>query len=1108
MRREPSSRSTRTVTRRGGVVVAALALFCGAAGVAQAATTTPAAAAVTNPAQYVDTYLGTQPGAADQGTGGGAGNNFPGADVPFGMVQWSPDTVTLQHGGYYYQDNRIRGFSLTHLSGAGCDTYEDIPFMPVTTAVTDSPATDPNRYISTFSHSNETVTPGYYGVTLDNGVKTELTTTQRTGDGRFTYPAGQDATLLVNTSGSISGTSDSQITITANTISGWADSGDFCGAGDHYKVYFYAQFDQNFASAGTWHNGTVSPNKLTAQGGATASPAVVAANATPAGAPSATHTPQSKSAKPQNVTASGPGTGGYVTFDTSKKTAVNVRLGLSFTSAAGAKNNLATENDGSQTFDQVKTAAHNTWNQRLGEIQVTGGTDEQKKTFYSSLYHAYLQPNVFSDDNGQYLGFDGKVHKAAKGHAIYTNFSGWDIYRSESQLLALLAPAEMSDIANSMVQFAAQGGSWDRWTVANDYTGVMNGDPYHIIVANAYAFGATDFDAQQAEQLMYKGATQPTDGSTGYVERPGLAQYEQLGYVPGAAADTLEYTSADFAIAQFAQRLGDSATYNQFMQRAQDWQNLYNPATGYLQPRNADGSFNASYDPGSASGYVEGNGAQYSWMVPYDVAGLTAADGGDAAVNSRLDTFFSKLNVGTDSPYAFLSNEPTLETPWLYDFTGAPSKTADVVHEVEDQLYNSSPSGLQGNDDLGEMGSWYVWSAMGLYPEIPGRAELTVTSPEFTKVAITTETGKKITINAAGASASNKYITALKVDGQASSRDWLPESFAQNGGTLNETLAAAPNTWGAAATDAPPSFRQGEQTALTYVDPARLVIPAGGSDKASFGAQDLTGAGTTVNWTATPPAGLSLSADSGSVTVPKSGKAGTSVTVSVAAGTADGTYRIPVTFTGAGGAKLSSATLSVLVALPGSLVAAYDNVGTSPDSNTSVGDFDGEGFAFSTDALAADGVAPGATVKASGLSATWPNSAVGDPDNAIAAGQTINLPQATASDTQLSLIGSASNGPSSGGLTITYTDGSTQQATVGFSDWTLGAGASQPSFGNTVVAEIPYRNVSSGGNQEIGTYIFGTAPISLTAGKTVQSITLPASVTPGGELHVFTVALG
>jgi putative alpha-1,2-mannosidase len=833
--------------------------------------------------------------------------------------------------------------------------------------------------------------------------------------------------------------------------------------------------------------------------------AATASAKTGTGAQSAT--PRStRATKPGDVTASGPGTGGYVTFNTTKSQSVNVRVGLSFVSQAGAQGNLKAENNGKQSFDQVAGAARSTWNKRLGEIQVTGGTTEEKQTFYSSLYHALLQPNVFSDSDGTYVGFDGQQHKAAKGHAIYTNFSGWDIYRSESQLLAVLAPAEMSDIATSMIDFAEQGGSWDRWTVANDYTGVMNGDPYHIIVSNAYAFGAKDFDAKKAEQLMVKGATQVTTSATGYVERPGLADYEKLGYVPGAAADTLEYTSADFSIASLAQRLGDSATYDTFMQRAQDWQNLYNPSSGYLQPRNADGSFAASFDPASSTGFVEGNGSQYVWMVPYDEAGLITALGGDQAVQSRLDTFFQQLNVGTSQPFAFLSNEPSLETPWLYDYAGAPYKTQAITRAVDSQLFNSGPAGLQGNDDLGEMASWYVWSAMGLYPEIPGRAELTVGSPLFTQIKIASPDGRKFTINAPGASDTVGYVSGLKVDGTATDKPWLPESFAQQGGTLNFTMSATPDkTWGTAASDAPPSFRDGEQTALPFIDPNRLVIGPGGSDTAQIGAQDLSGNGLTATWTATPPAGITLSATSGSVDVPAGQKAGSSVQVSVASDTPNGTYHIPVTVNGPDG-PLSASSLTVAVAQPGSIQAAFDDTADSPDSDTSVADFDGDGFAYSADALAAAGVTPGSTITEDGIDQTWPDTAVGDPNSVTANGQTINV-AGTASDTKLALLGSGTNGNNSGTLTITYTDGSTQTATIGFSDWTLGGGGGSPAFSNRVAVSTPYRNQTSGGSQTISTDIFTTAPITLTAGKTVQSVTLPSTTTGGGSIHVFSIGV-
>jgi predicted alpha-1,2-mannosidase len=799
-------------------------------------------AAVTDLARWVNPFVGTQPGGPDHGTGGGAGNNFPGADVPFGMVQWSPDTVTRQHGGYYYQDNRIKGFSLTHLSGAGCSTYQDIPITPFVGEVSTSPATDPNRYVSTFSHTAEKATPGYYGVTLDNGTRVELTTTQRTGSGRFSYPAGQPATLLVNTSGSIAGTDDAEITIGTNTISGWATSGRFCGAAHRYRVYFHAQFDQSFASIGTWKDGAVTPGRSVERGGSPAKVDLTEVNAPKtAQAQGKAH---SHPAPAPDTTVSGPGTGGWVTFN---RPDVNVRVGLSFVSVDGAKNNLKAES-GTKSFDAVAAAARTAWNDRLNQIAVTGGTDAQRTTFYTALYHSLLQPNVFSDADGRYTGFDGRVHTADQGHAMYTNFSGWDVYRSEMQLLSLLAPGESSDMVRSLVAYAEQGGAWDRWTVANGYTGVMVGDPYHIMVSSAYAFGAKDFDVNKALLLMLRGATQKTQG---YEERPGLEDYQRIGYVPvgmgkawGGPATTLEYTSADFSIAELARRLGDRATWSTFMKRAQYWQNIFNPATAYTQPRNADGSFVEPFDPASPDNWVEGNAAQYTWMVPYNVRGLFTAMGGDAKVRDRLDDFFTKLNAGPGEPYAFLGNEPIMHTLWLYDWAGAPSKTQAVTRRAINELFGPGADGLMGNDDLGQMSSWYVWAAMGMYPAIPGRAELVLNSPLFEQVTITRPNGGPIVVKAPGASANTPYVTGVKVDGKASARTWLPESFATGGGTVEFGLSASPDsTWGTAPADAPPSFRNGEIGQQAFTEPGRLVVPAAGADTTSIGAQDLSGQG-------------------------------------------------------------------------------------------------------------------------------------------------------------------------------------------------------------------------------------------------------------------------
>ncbi|WP_410633996.1 GH92 family glycosyl hydrolase [Amycolatopsis sp. cmx-4-83] len=1048
----------------------------------------PAAAATsTDFAKWVNPFVGTRPGGADHGTGGGAGNTFPGAVAPFGMVQWSPDTVKSQPGGYFYDDNALTGFSLTHLSGAGCSTYEDIPFIPYVGEVTTSPATDPSHYTSKFSHTNEHATAGAYDVTLDSGAKVELSATQRTGSARLTYPAGASSTLLVNTSGSVNGTDDASITIGKDTISGWATSGRFCGAQNSYRVYFSAKFDTPFASIGTWKNGAVTPGKAAETGGAKAK--VAQPNGVNASIARTT------TAKQQNTTVSGPGSGGYVTFANLNGAQVNVQVGLSFVSVDGAKANLKAENTG-KSFDKVAAGARKAWNDQLGKIAVTGGSDADLTTFYTSLYHSLIQPNVFSDVDGQYIGFDGRIHKADKGHAMYTNFSGWDIYRSEVPLLATIDPKETSDIVRSMMAYAEQGGSWDRWTVANDYTGVMNGDPYHIIVSSAYAFGARDFDAQKALLLMIKGATQPTQG---YTERPGLEDYQKLGYVPGAGADTLEYTSADFSIAQFAKRLGDSATYTTFMKRAQNWQNLYNPGTGHLQPRNADGSFAGTYDPASSQGWVEGNGAQYEWMVPYDLGGVVTAFGGNTATQSRLDTFFTDLNAGTQEPYAFMGNEPNSNAPYVYSYAGAPAKTQSIVHRSMDELYNPRPEGLIGNDDLGQMSAWYVWSALGIYPEIPGRAETLLVTPRFEHAVLTTGAGKKVTINAPG---TGDYVGSLKVNGGTAAKAWLPEALISGGGTLDYTRSATATAWGSAAADAPPSFREQEKPSLSFVDPARAVTPAGSTSKASVGVQDLSGTARSWTYSAGSVDGITLTPAAGSIAVPAGGKGKADLTVSVPAGLADGARRIPVTFSSPGLAS-TQAVLTVLVAQPNSWLATVDNAGISPDSNSGAANFDGGGWSYSADALAAAGATPGGTVTSDGIKFTWPSFPVGDPDNVVAGGQKVNV---TGSG-RLALLGSASNGNASGTLTVTYTDGTTSTATIGFSDWTLGGGGAQPAFGNRIVLSTPYRNASGSDPQQIRTMVFGTNPITLDAGKTVASVTLPSNVS-GGALHVFAIGIG
>ena len=1061
-------------------------------------------------AAYVNPFVGTKAGDTPE-TNTYAGDTFPGADVPFGMVQWSPDTPLQpkppagqgryyghdRDGGYAWEENRLRGFSMTHFNGAGCGgAAGDLPFLPFAGQVSTSPAVDATKYFPTFSHANEQASPGYYKVKTDSGITTELTATQRSGMARFTFPGTGDATLLIDAATSAMGSDDAAVTVdpAKRTVSGWVSSGHFCRGPNTYKLYFTAAFDQPFKTSGVWQDATVTPGGTSAHGGNL-----------------------SKTTWDKQVVTPDGGSGAFLTFDPAKP--VQARVGLSYVDLNGAKLNALAEQHG-DSFDAISHRARQSWNDRLRQITVEGGSDADTKTFYTALYHTLMQPNVFSDVDGRYSGFDRAVHRAKPGHAQYANFSGWDTYRDEVQLLSMLAPREAADMAQSMLNQADQaGGIWDRWSQNNDFMGVMGGDPYHSIIASTYAFGATGFDAAGALKSMVNGATRVQTAGERALERPGLSDYQTLGYHPNNVSDMLEETTADFGIAQLAGRLGDDTTYQKFMERSQYWQNVYNPGTGYLQTRMRDGQFLSPFDPAKYQEmrYQEGNAAQYTWMVPYNVGGLFDAMGGNAAATKRLDYFFTKLNSDADSPYAFMSNEPSFEVPWEYAYAGAPSKTQDIVRRSAELLFKPTEDGLPGNDDLGATSAWYVFAALGMYPEAPGRAEMVLASPIFPKITVTRATGQQIVITAPGASSSVKYVNSLKVNGKPSTKPWLPESFVVNGGRLDFSLGTAPTSWGSGAGDAPPSFRDGEVPVRGRVGPGRIVVtPGSEGTKATVIAEGITGQGT-VTWEAQPPAGLAVTPSSGTLTVGKGGRATQDVLVT-ATGSADKVLSVPVKFTGAGAQQLP-AYLPVTVAQAGTLHSAYTNTGVSDNKLVQYGDFGetdlypgGFVFSYSAQGFAAGGITPGGVVTANGQQFKWPSSPTGSPDNVIAAGQTLNVVGGSPGATKLSFLGAATGGDAQGTVTVTYTDGSTQTASLGLSEWLLKGGEEQPQFGNTVIATVPYVNAGFPRymfrlQRPFTSYLFATAPIALDPAKQVRSVTLPATVTGGGQAHIFTYAV-
>ncbi|WEK35893.1 MAG: GH92 family glycosyl hydrolase [Candidatus Pseudobacter hemicellulosilyticus] len=672
-----------------------------------------------------------------------AGFTDPGAAYPFGMVQFTPTFFAPQ-----------KGFVVNQLSGAGCPNMGNFPCLPVMGELQQSP--------DAMDHLNKQLKPvtanaGYYRVQLDNNIDARLTVTKRTGMARYNFPTGNSGTIVIGSGINANKMTDAHVRITGpNSCEGYADGGSFCGSPTPYKIYFVASFDQKAVSSGTWSGQQL--NKAA-------------------------------------DTASGANSGAYFTFDLSAGRTVQYKFGISYVSLANARENLAKENPGFD-FDQVVAGTKAAWNSYLGKIEAGGGSEDRTIQFYTHLYHALIHPSIYSDVNGEYVGSDHKVYKA-KGFDYYTMLSNWDTYRTQIQLLSILAPKETSDIITSHLLFAERsGGSFPRWVLAHFETGIMQGDPSAIMVANAYAFGVKDFDTRKALAIMRRGAEVPGARSQTIETRPDLAQYLEKGYMN--ASMQLEYTSADFAIGRFAlDALNDQSLYRQYLKRAQSWKNLYNPATTWLNSRNPDGSWKNYNDDWREATYNS-----YFWMIPYNLKSLIDTIGGKKAAEKRLDTLFRKLNATYYEEWFAAGNEPDFQAPWSYNWAGAPYKTQALVKRIIAEQYSNRDNGLPGNDDLGAMGAWYVFANMGLFPMIPGYGGFSLNSPGFPEIKIHLPKG---TLRITGGSEGKPYIQSLQVNGTAFNSTWLPWETISKGGKLDFQLGDQPNTsWGTAAE--PPSF--------------------------------------------------------------------------------------------------------------------------------------------------------------------------------------------------------------------------------------------------------------------------------------------------------------
>ncbi len=902
------------------LLLGAVLTWTGPAGAASDGTRAVAAAnaTVTDPAALVHPIDGTGTGAVSPGTVG----EFPGADLPFGMIQWSPDTTpnaVMSGGGYDVSDTSTTGFSLTHLSGTGCPSYQDVPILPTVGAV----GADPETASQPFSHQHEAAAPGRYQVELSPGqnpIAVSLAVTTRTGIARVTFPQGTQSNLLFKVGGSINPVSADQVRVVGHDeVEGQVTSGQFCGTGNDYTVHFVAEFEQPFTAHGTWTGAGVD-----------------------AGAGACT----------------GSSCGAYVSFGTDSPSAaprtVVMKVALSFVSTQDAVANLEAEDPG-WSLTHVTDQATARWNSVLGRINAAGGTPAQEHTFYTALYHSLLAPNVVSDDSRHYVGSGGHIETVDPGHsAEYADFSEWDIYRSEVQLISLLSPSASDDMVQSLVDDAGQNGWLPKWAIVGGDESQMNGDSADPIIADAYAMGATHFDTSAALRAMVKGATQNETGHGLEIERQYLSQYLGQHYVNAGSLDltsidysiggsvTLEYAIDDFAIAQLATSLHDSSTADNMAQRAANWEYEFDPATGYVQARGQDGSFPpgaafemSQFEPGGQTGFEEGNAVQYTWSVPQDLSALSSLMGGDAAATKALTTYFTSLNATRYQPYDWSGNEPSEWAPWEFDAFGAPEDTQSTVRKIVDDEYADAPVDEPGNDDLGALSSWYVWAAMGLFPITPGTATLALASPLFPSVRIELPDGHRLVEDAPGAAASRPYIRGLTVHGvtRPTTRSascpststgstpsgqwdlpWLPASVIKTGGTLDFSLSATSDpSWGADPADAPPSYTAGQVSAVGYSVPSgALSVTTGQPAMLQLGAGSAIGRSVTVDWHATGlPAGVTVSPSSGTLTSSSCGEPTPAPQeLSVTAATS-GTYPVDITLHTASGEELPPVVVDV-----------------------------------------------------------------------------------------------------------------------------------------------------------------------------------------------------
>lgn len=708
---------------------------------------------------------------------GGHGHTYPGATVPFGMVQLSPDTRTEGWdacSGYHYSDHAILGFSHLHLSGTGCADLADLLVLPF---IGELPAADnyvplrPERLKSEFSHEREVAIPGYYRVQLDTpGVLAELTATAHAGMHRYTFPASGQSHLLVDLAHGI-GNRPIEASLNVEdrtTLSGYRRSR---GWANDRTIYFVIKCSREFDGCGLESDGRPLPAGQT------------------------------------NIH------GVYLRTHLDFKTAANeqivLRVGLSPTSIDAAKSNLRAE-IGDSDFDAVRQAARSAWSENLSRVAIECSNPNIRQTFYSALYHTMIAPTLYNDADGSYRGPDHQVHPPA-GFNYYCTFSLWDTFRAEHPLLTLTEPERVNDFVRTMLAFYRESPdhALPMWPLASCETWCMTG--YHSVpvILDAYNKGFREFDAHLALRAMRE---------TALNTRNHQGEYQKLGYVPSetgrkneAASRTLEMAYDDWCIGQMAKNLGESADEAAFIARGRNYTNIFDGGTGFFRGRTAAGAWREPFDPKDICNddFTEGNAWQYAFAVLGDVPSLVRLHGGNQRFVAKLDELFDTDSdmghpisdvTGVIGQYAH-GNEPCHHVAYLYSLAGAPYKTARRVRDIMLMEYDNTPEGLCGNEDCGQMSAWYVWSALGLYPVNPASGVYVIGSPIVEKAVLRLDPryyrGGTFTIVAHNASAQNCYVQSARLNGQVLEHPWITHEEIVRGGTLEMEMGLLPNkSWG------------------------------------------------------------------------------------------------------------------------------------------------------------------------------------------------------------------------------------------------------------------------------------------------------------------------